>query len=163
MTVLATVATLGTISDAGPVMGARAWFFLRSRLGELRPLAQSVVDDFFFRAGRLPADAEGIVRYANALVHTAWRNRPGEDVHAGGYHRYPLGQRRMTPAAARELMAFVSERLALGMTVCLQLAMERPQRSWSEQVLPDGLAEILMITPPRWTLTETTREVRLPA
>ena len=60
-------------------------------------------------------------------------------------------------------MAFVSERLALGMTVCPQLAMQRPQRSWSEQVLPYGLAEILMITPSRWTLTETTREVRLPA
>jgi len=53
--------------------------------------------------------------------------------------------------------------LALGMAVCLQLAMERPQRSWSEQVLPYGLAEILMITPSRWTVTEATREVRLPA
>jgi hypothetical protein len=30
-------------------------------------------------------------------------------------------------------------------------------------VLPYGLAEILMITPSGWTLTETTREVRLPA
>ncbi len=59
-------------------------------------------------------------------------------------------------------MAFVSERLALGMTVCLQLAMEQPQRSWSEQVLPYGLAEILMITPSRWTLAGTTREVWLP-
>jgi hypothetical protein len=163
LTVLAPVATLGTISDAGLVMGARAWFFLRSRPGELRPLARSVVDDFFFRAGRLPADAEGFVRYANALVHTAWRNGPVENVHAGGYHGYPVDQRRVTPAAERELMAFVSERLALGMTVCLQLAMERPQRSWSEQVLPYGLAEILRIRPSRWTLTETTREVRLPA
>ena len=112
LTVLAPVATLGTISDAGLVMGARAWFFLRSRPGELRPLAQSVVDDFFFRAGRLPTDAEGFVRYAEVIVHTAWRNGPVEDVHAGGYHGYPLDQRRVTPADERELMAFVSERVS---------------------------------------------------
>jgi hypothetical protein len=31
-----------------------------------------------------------------------------------------------------------------------------------EQVLPYGLAEMLLITPSRWTLTEATREVRLP-
>ena len=60
-------------------------------------------------------------------------------------------------------MGFTSERLALGMTVCLQLAMEQPRRPWSEQVLPYGLAEILMITPSRWTLTGSSREVRLPA
>jgi hypothetical protein len=99
---------------------------------------------------------------ANALVNTAWRNGPVETVHAGAYQGYPLDQRRVTLAEERELMAFVSERLALGMTVCLQLAMQRPRRSWSEQVLPYGLAGILMITPSTWTLTEATREVRLP-
>ena len=41
--------------------------------------------------------------------------------------------------------------------------MERPQRVWSEQVLPDGLPEILMVTLSGWTVTEATREVRLPA
>ena len=60
-------------------------------------------------------------------------------------------------------MAFVSERLALGMTVCLQFVMEQPRRPWPEQVLPYGLAEILLVTPSRWTLTEASREVRLPA
>jgi hypothetical protein len=60
-------------------------------------------------------------------------------------------------------MAFASERLALGMTVCLQFAMEQPRRPWPEQVLPYGLAEMLLVTPSRWTLTENTREVRLPA
>jgi hypothetical protein len=99
---------------------------------------------------------------SNALVNTAWRNGPVETVHAGGYQGYPLDQRRVTRAEERELMAFVRERLALGMTVCLQLAMQRPQRSWPEQVLPYGLAELLMITPSTWTLTEATREVRLP-
>ena len=49
------------------------------------------------------------------------------------------------------------------MTICLQLAMEQPRRPWSEQVLPYGVAEMWLITPSRWTLTEVSLEVRLPA
>ena len=60
-------------------------------------------------------------------------------------------------------MAFVSERLASGMTVCLRLTLEQPRRPWPEQVLPYGLAEMLFITPSMWTLTESSREVRLPS
>lgn len=86
-----------------------------------------------------------------------------ESIHAGEFRGYPLDQRRVTPAEERALMAFVSERLALGMTVCLQLALEQPRRAWSEQVLPYGLAEMLLITPSMWTLTESSSEVRLPA
>jgi hypothetical protein len=100
---------------------------------------------------------------ANALVNSAWRNGPVENMHAGDFRRYPLDKRRVMPVEERELMGFVSERLALGMTVCLEFAMEQPRRSWPEQVLPYGLAEILMITPARWTLTEASREIRLPA
>jgi len=85
-----------------------------------------------------------------------------ESVHAGGYRGYPLDLRRVTPTEERELMGFVSERLALGMTVCLQLATEQG-RPWYEQVLPYGLAEMLLITPSRWTLTEASHDVRLPA
>jgi hypothetical protein len=58
-------------------------------------------------------------------------------------------------------MAFASERLAPGMTICLQLAAEQPRRPWSEQVLPYATAEMLLITSSRWTLTESSREVRL--
>jgi hypothetical protein len=60
-------------------------------------------------------------------------------------------------------MAFASERLAEGMSVCLCFALERPPRPWPEQVLPYGLAEMRLITPSRWTLTEVSRDVRLPA
>ena len=35
--------------------------------------------------------------------------------------------------------------------------------AFAEQVLPYGLAEVLLVTPSRWTLTDTSREVRLPA
>lgn len=58
-------------------------------------------------------------------------------------------------------MAFASGRLAQGTTVCLHFAAEQTSRSWFEQVLPYGLAEMLLVTPSGWTLTETSREVRL--
>lgn len=111
------------------------------------------------------ADAE---RYpsrllANALVNVAWRNGPVEDIHAGHFRGYPLAQRRVTAAEERELMHFASEGMALGMTVCLQFAMEQPKRSWPEQVLPYGLASMMLVTPAGWTLTGASREVRLPA
>ena len=116
------------------------------------------------RLARVRADAERWPNrmFANALVNTAWRNGPVEDVHAGYVQGYPLALRRMTPEEERDLMRFASDGMALGMTVCLQLTSERSRRSWPEQVLPYGLAELLMITSSRWTLTEASREVRLP-
>jgi hypothetical protein len=47
------------------------------------------------------------------------------------------------------------------MGLCHDLAVERPARSWPEQVLPYGLAGAMLITPTGWTLTKATREVRL--
>jgi hypothetical protein len=108
-------------------------------------------------AGRRPSRV-----FANALVNSAWRNGPVESLHAGESLGYPIDCRRFAPSEEREPMDFASGRLALGMTVCLRLAMERPRRPWEEQVLPYGLAEILLITPSGWTTTEATREVRLP-
>jgi len=100
--------------------------------------------------------------FANALVNVAWRNGPVENIHAGSFHGYPLAQRRVTPAEEKELMQSASDGLALGMTVRQVLARERPERPWPEQVLPYGLASMMLITPSRWTLTEASREVRLP-
>jgi hypothetical protein len=116
------------------------------------------------RLARVRADAERYPsrRFANALVNVAWRNGPVEDIHAGYVRGYPLAQRRVTRAEARELMRVASEGMALGMTVCLQFAMEQPRRSWPEQVLPYGLASMMLVTPSGWTLTEASREVRLP-
>lgn len=135
--------------------GALAQPELATRLVELAEPA---------RRARARQDAEQHASriFANALLNTVWRNGPVESIHAGGFRGYPLDRRRMTPAEERELMAFTSERLALGMTVCLQFGTEEPQRAWSEQVLPYGLAEMLLVTPSRWSLTETSRCVRLP-
>jgi hypothetical protein len=116
------------------------------------------------RLARVRADVAGHPSrvLANALVNVAWRNGPVEDIHAGSFQGYPLTQRRVTPAEEKELMQSASDGLALGMTVCSVLAWERPPRPWPEQVLPYGLATMMLITPYRWTLTEASREVRLP-
>jgi hypothetical protein len=60
-------------------------------------------------------------------------------------------------------MRFAANGMALGMSVCMQLAKERCERSWPEQVVPYGLASMLLITPRDWTLIDASREVRLPA
>ena len=58
---------------AGSAILAWSWAqgpgsFCDPQLGELRSLTQSAVEDFFFRGGRLPADDEGFVRYAEVMV-----------------------------------------------------------------------------------------------
>lgn len=99
---------------------------------------------------------------ANAFVNTARRNGPVESIHAGDYQGHPTEQRRTTLAEERGLMAFASERLAQAMSVCLLFSVEEPPRAWVDQVLPYGLAEALLITPSRWSLTDVSRDVRLP-
>jgi hypothetical protein len=115
------------------------------------------------RLARVRADAEihPSRLFANALVNTAWRNGPVENIHAGDFRGYPLDYRRVTVAEEHALMAFAADRLTTGMGLCHDLAVERPARSWPEQVLPYGLAGAMLITPTGWTLTEATREVRL--
>ena len=116
------------------------------------------------RLDRIRADVERHSSrvLSNALVNTAWRNGPVENIHAGEPRGCPLDQRRMTPAEERELIAFTSERLAQGMSVCLRFTREQPPRSWPEQVLPYALVGMMLITPSGWTLTETSRDVHLP-
>jgi hypothetical protein len=84
---------------------------------------------------RADAERHASRMLGNALVNTAWRNGPVEGFHAGGDRGYPLDLRRVTPAEEQALVSFASERLALGLTVCLQFTMEPWRRSWSEQVL----------------------------
>jgi hypothetical protein len=116
------------------------------------------------RLARIRADAECFPTriFANALINWSWRNGPVEDIHAGDFQGYPLDQHRLTTGEERNLMTFASKRLALGMSVSGKLAMEQQGRSWCEQVLPYGLAHLLHITPSGWTLTESSRDVRLP-
>jgi hypothetical protein len=115
------------------------------------------------RLARVRADAEihPSRLFANALVNTAWRNGPVENIHAGDFRGYPLDHRRVPVAEEHTLMAFAADRLTTGMGLCHDLALERSDRSWPEQVLPYGLAGAMLVTPTGWTLTEATRAVRL--
>ena len=67
-------------------MGFSAWCFQRTRPGELRPVAQSAVDAFLSRGGRLPADPEGFVRYAEVIV--TLEDRRAVDVLRIGFYQY---------------------------------------------------------------------------
>lgn len=113
---------------------------------------------------RVYAEAEHLASrlFGNALTNHAWRNGPVEDIHAGSSRGYPLDQRRMSLQEERELMSFASARLALGMQVCRRFSSQEAAHPWSEQVVPYGLAAGLLITPSRWSLTESSREVHLP-
>lgn len=114
---------------------------------------------------RAAADAEQYPSriFSNALVNVAWRNGPAENIHAGKYGGFPIDQRRVTPGEEGELMRFATDRMATGMTALLHFASEGRNRTWSEQVLPYGLSWMLLVTPTAWTLTESSREVRLRA
>ena len=81
---------------------------------------------------------------------------------SGTLRGYPLAVRRVTVAEERTLLNFAADSLTTGMEVCQELARERPGRFWPEQVLPYGLAGTMLISPTDWTLTESTRGVRLP-
>jgi hypothetical protein len=111
-------------------------------------------DGVYLERVRAEAEHSASRLFANTLTNHAWRNGPVEDIHAGNSRGYPLDQRRMSLQEERELMSFASERLALGMQVCRQFSAEEPAHPWSEQVVPYGLAAILLVTPSRWTLTE---------
>jgi hypothetical protein len=95
---------------------------------------------------------------ANALINAAWRNGPVENLHAGKSLGHPLNKCRVTPKDVRELLGFASDRMARGMDVCSLL--KAPTNSWPEHVL-SYLALQPYIVPSGWTLTESSREIRL--
>lgn len=49
-------------------MGSAAWYFVRTGVGELEPVARSAVDAFHRDGGRLPVSPDGFVRYAVTVV-----------------------------------------------------------------------------------------------
>src|SRR3990170_6807563 len=89
-------------------MGASIWTFLRPRPGELSPVAQRAVDDFLSKAGRLPVDADGFVRYAQVVVNL--ENRRATDVlHVGFFQYRALKNGRLDRRHFREVMAAAPE------------------------------------------------------
>jgi hypothetical protein len=93
-------------------MSVSIWTFLRPRPGELRPVAFRAVDDFLTKAGRLPADEEGFVRYAQAIVKL--ENRRATEVLRVGFFQYrALKDGRLDRRFFRKIMEAIPE-AALG-------------------------------------------------
>jgi hypothetical protein len=102
------MATRGGMSDLGVCMGASIWTFLRPRLGDLHPVTQRAVDDFLCKAGRLPADEEGFVRYAQVIVNLENR-RAVEVLRVGFFQHRALKNSTLDHRHFREVMATVPE------------------------------------------------------
>jgi hypothetical protein len=89
-------------------MGVCVWTFLRSGPGELFPIAQRAVDDFHAKTGRLAADEEGFVRYAQVIVYL--ENRRAVAVLRVGFFQYrALEDGRIDPEHFGEILATAHE------------------------------------------------------
>jgi hypothetical protein len=89
-------------------MGVSVWTFLRSKPGEIFPVAQRAVDDFFANIGRLPADEKGLVRYAQVIVNL--ENRRAVEVLRIGFFQYrALRNGRLNRRHFREIIAALPE------------------------------------------------------
>lgn len=89
-------------------MGISVWFFVRKRSGELGPLARRAVDAFIFNGGRLPADTEGFVRYAEVIVSLENR-RAVEVLRVGFYQHRALDDGTLDRSHYDEIMRTVPE------------------------------------------------------
>jgi hypothetical protein len=131
---------------------------LPSTFGDILDILKLPVPQIFSSPIRSAIEHHPSRMLANALVNAAWRNGPVENLHAGESLGYPLNKCRVTPKDVRELMGFASDRMARGMDVCRLL--KEPKNSWPEQVL-SYLALQPFIVPSGWSLTESSREIRL--
>ena len=102
-----TMANPSNMRDLGR-MGVGIWTFLRSQPGELRPVSQRAVDDFLSRAGRLPVEAEGFVRYAQVIVRL--ENRRAIEMLRVGFFQYrALKDGRLDRRYFRKIMEAIPE------------------------------------------------------
>jgi len=99
---------------------------------------------------------------ANAMIQYCWRNGPIEDVHAGTEYSYPMTERRIAPSEERLLVRETAAAFSQGMLALDCLMSSENTRDWSDTVLPFHLAEMMLVTPSRWSLTEKTRSLDLP-
>lgn len=89
-------------------MAVTLWSFLRPHPGGLCPVAQRALDEFLSDARRLPADAEGFVRYAQVIVNL--ENRCAVEVLRVGFFQYRvLRDGRLDREHFHQIMAAVPE------------------------------------------------------
>ena len=98
-------------------MAVSVWTFLRSKPGEIFPVAQRAMDDFLDNTGRLPADEEGFVRYAQVIV--SLENRRVVEVLRIGFFQYrALKNGRLNRRHFREIVAALPEVALGGLQLC---------------------------------------------
>jgi hypothetical protein len=89
-------------------MGVSVWTFLRSKPGEIFPVAQRAMDDFLANTGRIPPDEEGLVRYAQVIVNL--ENRRAVEILRIGFFQYrALRNGKLNRRHFREIMAALPE------------------------------------------------------
>ena len=99
---------------------------------------------------------------ANAVINYCWRNGPIEKIHAGEWYSYPMTERRIAPSEERLLVREAAAALAQGMLALDCLMSSDNERDWADSVVPFHLADLWLVTPRGWSLTEKTRGFELP-
>jgi hypothetical protein len=93
-------------------MGVSVWTFLRSKPGEIFPLAQRAMDDFLTNTGRLPPDEDSLVGVAQVIVNL--ENRRAVEILRIAFFQYrALKNGKLSRRHFREIMAVLPE-AALG-------------------------------------------------
>jgi hypothetical protein len=89
-------------------MGVSIWTFVRPRPGELRVVSQRTVDEFLSKEGRIPADDDGFVRYAQVIVNLENR-RAVEVLRIGFYQHRVLKNGKLDRKYFKAVMATIGE------------------------------------------------------
>lgn len=105
------------------------------------------------------AGNHGIRTIANTITLLSWRNGPVENVHAGRYVGYSLGERRILPQAEKAIVRHAQGGLFAGLKAVDYLRYDHAWPPPAERVLPfmHGL-----IGPRGWSYTELSRVAAIP-
>ena len=102
--------------------------------------------------------------FANALTNYGWRNQSGvENLHAGAHNVSALSPTmcRIRVQDERSIVRTVWISLMEGVSALNQYLFY-DKRPWEQQVAVYNLADMLLVTPHDWSLTEETCEIRYP-
>lgn len=138
-------------------------FFAVAKNSSLSKLVAKLLAGGEYKQRRLEVEQYPNRVFANSLTNYAWRNQDAtEDCHAGavGTPPYPLSYRRISADDTERLLSSAVNGMRDGV-----LALEHFSRTpggWVDQVAPYHFAELMLITPHAWSLTDTTSVFTLP-
>ncbi len=119
------------------------------------------------RSTTAPDKMETVAAYptrtlANAFINYIWRNNHGtETVHAGRpVDRYSLAHRRFPDPDANILFREVGSKMLEGVEVLEKMMLD--PGDWAVKVAPFAHAELLLVSPIGWSLTDSSAVLNLP-